>query len=71
MKLYHTFHLAQDRSQYKLRVFENRALRRIFELERQEVTELWRNLHNELHSLYFSPVIVREIKFRKGSGWGV
>jgi hypothetical protein len=34
-------------------VFENRVLRRIFGLKRDEVTRGWRNLHNEeLHNLY-------------------
>jgi len=31
----------------KLRVFENRALRRIFGPKRDEVTGEWRKLHNE------------------------
>jgi hypothetical protein len=44
-------------------VFENRALRRIFELGRDEVTGQWRKLHNgELHNLYSSPDIIRQIK---------
>ncbi|PNF14410.1 hypothetical protein B7P43_G01717 [Cryptotermes secundus] len=42
----------------RLRVFENRALRRIFGLKRDEVTGGWRKLHNEeLHNLYSSPSI--------------
>jgi hypothetical protein len=37
-------------------VFENRVLRRIFGLKRDEVTGEWRKLHNkELHDLYLSP----------------
>jgi hypothetical protein len=37
-------------------VFENRVLRRIFGLKRDEVTGEWRKLHNEeLHDLYSSP----------------
>ena len=39
-----------------LTVFENRVLRRIFGLKRDEVTGEWRKLHNkELNSLYCSP----------------
>jgi hypothetical protein len=38
-------------------VFENRALRRIFGPERQEVTGGWRKLHNEeLHTLFWSNI---------------
>ena len=48
-----------------LRVFENRTLRRIFGLERDENGE-WKKLHNEeLHSLYRSPNIVRVNKSRR------
>jgi hypothetical protein len=44
-------------------VFENRELRRIFGPKRDEVTEVWRKLHNvELHDLYSSPTVVRVIK---------
>jgi hypothetical protein len=50
-------------------VFENRVLRRIFGPKRDEVTGEWRKLHNEdLHSLYASPNIIREIKSR-GMRW--
>ena len=49
----------------RLRVFENRVLRRIFGSRRDEVTGEWRKLHNEeLNDLYFSPNIVRVIKSR-------
>jgi hypothetical protein len=48
------------REEYRLRVFENRVLRRIFGPKRDEVTEEWRKLHNEeLHLLYSSPNIIR------------
>jgi hypothetical protein len=41
------------RENHRLRVFENRVLRRIFGPKRDEVTEEWRKLHNgELHNLY-------------------
>jgi len=41
------------REERRLRVFENRVLRRIFELKRNELTEGWRKLHNEeLNDLY-------------------
>ena len=44
-----------------MRVFENRVLRRIFGTKRDEVTGVWRKLHNEeLNDLYCSPNIVRE-----------
>jgi hypothetical protein len=44
-------------------VFENRVLRRIFGPKRDEVTGEWRKLHNkELHNLYLSQNIFRQIK---------
>jgi len=53
------------REECRLRVFENRVLRRIFGPKRDEVTGEWRKLHNELNNLYFSPNIVRVIKSRR------
>jgi hypothetical protein len=51
------------REEHRLRVFENRVLRRIFGLKRDEVTGDWRKLHNEeLRDLYSSPSIIRIIK---------
>jgi hypothetical protein len=51
------------RDEHKLRVFENRVLRRIFGPKRDDVMGGWRKLHNEeLHSLYSSPSINRMIK---------
>jgi hypothetical protein len=47
-------------------VFENRVLRRIFGPERDEVTEEWRKLHSEeLHNLYSSPDIIKQVKSRR------
>jgi hypothetical protein len=46
------------REKPRLRVFENKVLRRIFGSKKEEVTEEWRKLHNEdLNDLYFSPNI--------------
>jgi hypothetical protein len=54
------------REERKLRVFENTVLRRIFGRRRDEVTGEWRRPHNEeLNDLYFSPNIVRVIKWRR------
>jgi hypothetical protein len=47
-------------------MFENRVLRRIFGLKRDEVTGEWRKLHNnELHDLYSSTSIIGIIKSRR------
>jgi hypothetical protein len=51
--------------EHRLRVFENRVLRKIFGPKREEDGS-WRKLHNdELHNLYSSPNIVRVIKSRR------
>jgi hypothetical protein len=51
------------REERRLRVFENRVLRRIFGPKREEVTGSSRKLHNEeLHNFYTSPSIIRMIK---------
>jgi len=50
----------------RLRVFENRALKRIFVPKRGEVTRKWRKLHNEeLNDLYSSPNIFEVTKPRR------
>jgi hypothetical protein len=47
------------KEKHRLRVFENRVLRRIFGPKRDEVTGGWRKLHNEeLRDLYSSPSII-------------
>jgi hypothetical protein len=47
-------------------VLENSVLRRIFGPKRYEVTGEWRKLHSgELHNLYSSPDIIRQIKSRR------
>jgi hypothetical protein len=52
--------------EHRLSVFENRVLRRIFGPKRAEVTGEWRNMHSgEIHNLYSSPDIIRQIKSRK------
>jgi hypothetical protein len=52
------------REENRMRVFENRILRRIFEPKRDDVTGEWRKMHyEELHNLYLSPNI-RQIKSR-------
>ncbi|KAJ4438944.1 hypothetical protein ANN_14898 [Periplaneta americana] len=54
------------REEQRLRVFENKVLRKIFGAKRDEVTGKWRKLHNtELHALYSSPDIIRNIKSRR------
>jgi hypothetical protein len=54
------------REERKLRVFENKVLRRIFGPRRDEVTGDWGRLHNEeLNNLYSSPNMVRVIKSRR------
>jgi hypothetical protein len=54
------------REKHRLRVFENRVLRRIFGPKRDEVTGERRKLHSEeLHILYSSPSIIRQIKSRR------
>jgi hypothetical protein len=54
------------REEHRLRVFENRVLRRIFGPRRDEVAGRWRKLHNEeLSDLYSSPSTIRIIKSKR------
>jgi hypothetical protein len=54
------------KKEHRLRVFVNRALTRIFESKRNEVTGGFRKLHNEeLRNLHTSPNIIRIIKSRR------
>ena len=54
------------REERKLKVFENKVLRRIFGPRREEVTGEWRRMHNEeLNDLYFSPNIARVMKSKR------
>jgi hypothetical protein len=46
------------REERRLRVFENRMLRRIFGPKRDKVIGEWRKLHEELDDLYCSPNII-------------
>jgi hypothetical protein len=51
------------REEHRLRVFENTVLRRISGPKTDEVTGKWKKLHSgELHNLYSSPDIIRQIK---------
>jgi hypothetical protein len=54
------------REEHRLKIFENRVLKRIFGPKRDEVTGGWRKLrYEELHNLYSSPNIIRMIKSRR------
>jgi hypothetical protein len=54
------------RKEYRLRVFENRVLRRIFGPKRDELIGGWRKLHDEeLRDLHCSPCIIRVFKSRR------
>jgi hypothetical protein len=54
------------REKCRLRVFENRALRRIYGPEGDDITGEWRTVHNkELYALYSSQNIIRVIKSRR------
>ena len=54
------------REERRLRVFENRVLRKVYGPKRDEVTGEWRKLHNQkLNDLYSLPNIVRVVKSRR------
>jgi hypothetical protein len=54
------------REECRLRIFENKVLRRIFGPKRDEVTGEWRRLHNKkLYAQYSSPNIIRVIKSKR------
>ena len=54
------------REEHRLRVFENKVLRKIFAAKKDEITGEWRQLHNaELHALYSSPNRIRSLKSRR------
>jgi len=58
--------LLKLREERRLRVFENRVLRRVFGSKREEVTGEWRKLRNEeLRDLYSFANIVRVVKSRR------
>jgi hypothetical protein len=53
------------REEHRMRVFKNRLLRRIFGPNRDELMGECRKLHNEeVHNLYSSPDIMRQVKSR-------
>ena len=54
------------RQEHRLRVFENKVLRKIYGAKKGEITGGWRKLHiTELHALYSSPNIIRSLKSRR------
>ena len=54
------------REEHRLRVFENKVLRKISGVKRDEITGEWRKLHTaELHALYSWPNIIRNLKSRR------
>jgi len=54
------------REEHRLRVYDNRVLRRIFGTKREGMAGGWRRLHNEgLHNLCPSPNIIRMMESRR------
>jgi len=60
--------------EYKLRVFKNRLMRKIFGSKRERITGHWTRLHYmELHNFHCTPIFFRKDKIRKnkiGSAFG-
>ena len=53
------------REEHRLKVFENKVIRKIFGVKKDEITGEYKKLHNvELHELYSSPNIIRSLKSR-------
>jgi hypothetical protein len=47
------------REEHRMRIFENRELKRIFASKKDEIVGSWRNLRNqELYNFYYSPNII-------------
>jgi hypothetical protein len=60
------------KEEYRLKVFENRMLRRLLETEKNEIIGSWIRLHNEkLHKLYSSENMIGMIKLGRMEGWGL
>ena len=58
--------MVSEEEERRLRVFENRVLKRVLGPKRDEVTGEWRKLHNEeLSDLYSLPNIVRVVQSRR------
>ena len=54
------------REEHRLRIFDNKVLRKIFGAKRDKITGEWSKLHNvELHALNSSPNIIRNLKLRR------
>ena len=54
------------REEHRLRVLENKVLKKIFGAKKDKITDEWRKLHNaELHALYSSQNIIRNLKSRR------
>jgi hypothetical protein len=53
------------REEYRLRVFGNTMLRKIFGTKMKELTREWRTLDDEFHELHFSPNVMWVIKSRR------
>ena len=58
--------LREEQEEQRLRVFENKVLRKIFRAKKDEITGEWRKLHNaKLRALYSSSNIIRSLKSRR------